>query len=128
MSTLFNVGNGVLQGGVLYLIVFTVYIDNVIQILKQRNVGCEICNNYFRVFGYTDDLIFLCPSLFDQLEMLNSQNIIFNTPKSQSSAFWEQNYINWNDPLSMCNGSRTEHVQQCIHLVIYAQEYILICH
>ena len=128
MSTQFNVGNGVMQGGVLYPIVFTVFIDNEIQILKHRNVGCDICNNYFGVFGYTDDLIFLCPSLSDLLEMLNSQNIIFNASKSQSPAFWEKNNVNWNDPLSMSNGSRTEHVQQCIHLVIYVQEYILIFH
>ena len=128
MSTLFNVGNGVMQGGVLYSIVFTIYIDNVIRILKQRNVGCDICNNYFRVFGYTDDLILLCPSLSDQLEMFTLQNIIFNASKIQSSAFWKHNNVNCHGPLSMSNVSRTEHIQQFVHLVIYVKQYSLIFH
>ena len=41
-SNQFTVGNGVKQGGVLSPILFTVYIDNLIKILKQRNVGCNI--------------------------------------------------------------------------------------
>ena len=62
-NTLFNkINNGVKQGGVLSPILFTVYIDNLIKILKQRNIGCKISNKWLEVLGYADDLTLLCPS------------------------------------------------------------------
>ena len=56
LSNQFTVGNGVKQGGVISPILFTVYIDNLIKILKQRNVGCKLVNTFLGVFGYADDL------------------------------------------------------------------------
>ena len=51
LSNQFTVGNRVKQGGVISPILFTVYIDNLIKILKQRNVGCTIGNKLLGVFG-----------------------------------------------------------------------------
>ena len=46
LSNQFTVDNGVKQGGVLSSILFTVYIDNLIKILKQRNVGCKLVTSF----------------------------------------------------------------------------------
>ena len=85
-----TVGNGVKQGGVLSPILFTVYIDNLTKILKQKNVGCKIGNKFLGVFGYADDLTLLCPTLSGLREMLNTcedyvkdYNILFNVSKSK---------------------------------------------
>ena len=56
LSKQFSVGNGVKQGGVLSPVLFTVYLDNLLKTLKQRNIGCKIGNSYLGVFGYADDL------------------------------------------------------------------------
>ena len=57
LSNQFTDGYSVKQGGVLSLILFTVYIHNLIKILKQRNVGCKIRNKFLRV---RDDLRGFC--------------------------------------------------------------------
>ena len=41
-----TVRNGVKQGGVLSPILFTVYLDSLIENLKQRNIGCKIGNKF----------------------------------------------------------------------------------
>ena len=53
LSKQFPVGNGVKQGGVLSPVLFTVYLDNLLKTLKQRNIGCKIGNSYLGVFLYT---------------------------------------------------------------------------
>ena len=63
LSNQFTVGNGVKQGGVLSPILFTVYIDKLMKILKQRNVGCKLGNKLLGVFVYADDLTLLCHTL-----------------------------------------------------------------
>ena len=63
MSSHFSISNGVKQGGVLSLILFTIYIDNLIIQLMKFNIGCKIGNSFLGVFGYADDLTLLCPSL-----------------------------------------------------------------
>ena len=47
---------GLNRGGVLSPVLFTVYLDNLLKTLKQRNIGCKIGNSYLGVFGYADDL------------------------------------------------------------------------
>ena len=63
ISKQFPIGNGVKQGGVLSPVLFTVYLDNLLKTLKQRNIGCKIGNSYLGVFGCAGDLTLLCPSL-----------------------------------------------------------------
>ena len=63
LSKQFPVRNGVKQGGVSSPVLFTVYLDNLLKTLKQRNIECKIGDSYLGVFGYADDLTLLCPSL-----------------------------------------------------------------
>ena len=47
MSSHFNISNGVKQGGVLSLILFTIYIDNLIIQLRKLNIYCKIGNSFY---------------------------------------------------------------------------------
>ena len=59
----FHVKNGVKQGGVLSPILFIVYFDELIILLKKRNIGCHIGSHLIGALGYADDLTLLSPSL-----------------------------------------------------------------
>ena len=66
-------------------VLFTVYLDNLLTILKQRNIGCKIGATYLGVFGYTDVLTRLSPFISGLKEILkicedyaSDYNIIFN--------------------------------------------------
>ena len=71
MSSHFSISNSVKKRGVIFPILFTIYIDNLIIQLRKLNIGCKIGNSDLGVFGYVDDLTFLCPSLAGLKQMLN---------------------------------------------------------
>ena len=48
--------NGVKQGGMLSLILFCIYIDVLLERLKQASVGCFIGNTFIGCVGYADDI------------------------------------------------------------------------
>ena len=108
---------------------FTVYLDNLLKTLKQRNIRCKIDNSYLGVFGYADDLTLLCPSLTGLKEMLNTceayakdYNILFNA-KKRKLMYFGRNNINTNNMMSMSNvRTRIDFVEQCTHLgtIIYS--------
>ena len=59
----FSLHNGVKQGGVLPPILFSIYIDNLLQKLNDSGLGCHVGRTFAWAFGYTDDFAFLSPSL-----------------------------------------------------------------
>ncbi len=59
MSEAFAVSDGVKQGGVLSPVLFTVYVDELLQRLKACGMGCYIGNTFWGSFGYADDIILL---------------------------------------------------------------------
>ena len=67
----FPVKNGVRQGAVISSILFSFYMDNLFELLKNSGSGCVINNYYAGCFGYADDLFFLCPSRKGLQEMLD---------------------------------------------------------
>ena len=56
--------NGVKQGGILSPILFTVYMDKLLQKLSKSKLGCHIDRNYMGSFGYADDIVLLAPTFF----------------------------------------------------------------
>ena len=56
ISTDFSISNGVRQGGVLSPILFTVYIDELLQQLKQLGVGCFWKHHFIGAVCYADDI------------------------------------------------------------------------
>ncbi len=71
MSEPFGATNGVKQGSVLFQIVFTLCLDDLIAELEDNGVGCMISMNYFDIVRFADDLKLLSPSIIGLQRMLN---------------------------------------------------------
>ena len=67
----FNVNNGVRQGAVLSPTLFSLYIDELFEILKKSGLGCFINQYYYGVVGYADDIVLLCPDRSGLQQMVN---------------------------------------------------------
>ena len=70
LSDKFSVTNGVGQWGVLSPLFFSIYIDDLLEKLKQNGIGCHIGHHFAGVYGYADDIILLCPSLAGLMNMI----------------------------------------------------------
>ena len=82
--------NGVKQGGCLLSMLFTFYLDGLIQKLKHNGIGCHTGRTYCGVFGYADDLAIVSPTLFGQRQMIEiyeeyvlGRDLLFNPKKSK---------------------------------------------
>ena len=71
LSFRFGVKNGVRQGAVSSPILFGLYIDKLIKILRRSGIGCTIGQHYYGVLVYADDIILLCPSRMGLQAMIN---------------------------------------------------------
>ena len=90
MSQTCVISNGVKQGGVLSPILYSVYVNNLIKILRDSKIGCMYNNEYMGIFTYADDISLLCPTLSGIQKMLHiceeyafNHKITFNATKSQ---------------------------------------------
>ena len=62
-SVPFSVQNGVKQGGIASPLMFNLYIDILLQRLRNSGVGCYIGNMYLGSFAYADDIVLVCPTI-----------------------------------------------------------------
>ena len=62
MSFKFGVRNGVRQGPVSSPILFGLYVDKLIHLLRTSKLGCSIGSSYYGIMVYADDIVLLCPS------------------------------------------------------------------
>ena len=90
----FNVSNGVKQGGVLSPILFNVYIDELLNCLKNSGVGCYIGHIFVGSLAYADDISLLAPTRYAACKMLDicksfsdEFDILFNPNKSKLIIF-----------------------------------------
>jgi hypothetical protein len=65
------VKNGARQGAVSSPILFGLYIDKLIKLLRKSGLGCKIGSFYYGVLVYADDIILLCPSRIGLQAMIN---------------------------------------------------------
>jgi len=100
LSDSFDVSNGVKQGGVLSPTLFNVYVDGMLQRMKQCGVGCHLGGTFAGAVSYADDLTLLAPSLPALQIMLDiaanyaeSFDIKFNASKSQLVAWNKGGFI-----------------------------------
>jgi len=63
MSHFYQLKAGVRQGGVLSPILFGIYIDVLVHLVKKANIGCKIGACCASIFLYADDIILLAPSV-----------------------------------------------------------------
>ena len=107
--------NGVKQGSVLSAILFTIYIDSLLILLRDSGVGCKINNCYPGAISYADDITLSYPSIRGLNRMLDICNkfaaehyLIFNSKRSLAIKYGKevnytayvllgQNRINWVD-------------------------------
>ena len=123
MSSKFDVTNGVRQGGILSPLLFTVYIDELLEKLKRNGIGCHMGHHFVGALGYADDIILLCPSVAGLKDMIkiceeyaNEHNIIFNGSKSKYLVFGKYEY----NPTVKVNNeivSRSESAEHLGHLL-----------
>ena len=57
VSTPFSVSNGVRQGGILSPVLFTVYMDILLNMLKECGVGCYWDGVFVGALEYADDIL-----------------------------------------------------------------------
>ena len=62
ISDSFDTSNGVKQGGVLSLLLFNVYLDELISLLREQGVGCHMNGMFVGDFCYADDVTLLAPT------------------------------------------------------------------
>jgi len=56
-SSVFNIVNGVKQGGVISPVLFCVYVDDLLCMLAKSNVGCYIGTYLLGALAYADDIV-----------------------------------------------------------------------
>ena len=61
LSSPFHVSNGVRQGGVLSPVLFSVYLDGLLQKLADSGVGCHWGHLFAGAVCYADDIVLLAP-------------------------------------------------------------------
>ena len=91
LSKPFKGSNGVRQGGVISPVLFTVYMDRLVERLKQCNAGCWVGHKYFGTLIYADDIVLISPSLSGLQKMVNV-----------CGEFGKENSINFNAKKSHC--------------------------
>ena len=106
----FNVTNGVRQGGVLSPLFYSIYVDDLLEKLKENGIGCHIGHHYVGVFGYADDIILLCPSVTGLIKMIkiceeyaNEHDILFNGKKSKYLVFGKAGRYKYNHTVKVNN-------------------------
>jgi len=89
MSHVFVINAGVRQGGVLSPLLFSVYMDNLIDKLEARGYGCKVHGVYVGCMLYADDIILLAHTSYAMQKMLHvcseesiSLDLKFNVNKS----------------------------------------------
>ena len=70
-STSFCVSNGVKQGGVISLVLFNVYMDDLSCVLNCSNIGGRIGGEIVNHLSYADDLCLICLSSAGMQKLLN---------------------------------------------------------
>ena len=71
LSESFTVANGVKQGALRSPLLFSIYIDNLFNELKQLAWGAMLGLRSPRAFGYADDVALIAPSLYALKKMIS---------------------------------------------------------
>ena len=133
LSSKFEVTNGVRQGGILSPLLFTVYIDELLEKLKRNGIGCHMGHHFVGALGYADDIILLCPSVAGLKNMIkiceeyaNEHNIIFNGSKSKYLVFGKYEYnptVKVNNEI-VSRSESAEHLGHFLHTENTSKELI----
>ena len=70
ISKKLNVSNWVKQGGIPFLILFTIYLELLLYELKDHGLGFHIHTKFMAALAYADDIVLVAPSLYSLKNML----------------------------------------------------------
>ena len=94
MSDCFYVSNGVRQGGILSLKLYSVYVDDLSDYLVMSQIGCHIDNVCVNHVMYADDICLMAPSPTALQKLIHicfdfsiQNNLSFNSTKSSCIVF-----------------------------------------
>jgi len=62
-SDFFKVSCGVRQGGILSPVLFNLYVDDLIELLRDSGYGCYVSKTFIGCIMYADDLILVSPTI-----------------------------------------------------------------
>ena len=124
-STLFNVSNGVRQGGMLSPYLFAVYVDDLSVMLNLSNTGLNMYTCMYKMLNhifYADDLCIMSASPAGLQYILNicekyasDNDIVFNGKKSVCIVFKPDRY-KLKSPDIVLDGAKLEYVENAKHL------------
>ena len=93
-SCSFLVMNVVKQGGIVSPLLLCVYLDGLLELLKESQVGCYVGNLCVAALAYADDIALLAYTARAKRELLNicdnlaiKFDVVFNASKSQCLVF-----------------------------------------
>ena len=119
VSSEFLVTNGVRQGGVLSPLLFGIYVDELLEKLKNSGIGCYLGHHFVGALGYADDIVLLCPTVAGLRKMIKicedyakEHSILFNGNKSKYLIFGEYKY----NPVLKVNNKIVPRCDSAIHL------------
>ena len=129
LSSHFPVSNGVRQGAVSSPILFSVYINDLLVILREAGIGCHVGSFFVGCLGYADDLLLLSASRSGLQSMVNTcqkftkkKNLKFSTnpdaakSKTKCIVFSKKAKDLKNVSPILLNGDPLPWVQQVKHL------------
>ena len=123
MSDLFNVTNGVRQGGILSPYLFNVYLDDLSTELNSIRVGCIMGEMIINHILYADDLVLISPSTRGLDTLIKccekygiEHNIIFNVNKCAVMHFKSDSIAKFKVPDFILNGETIELVTEFKYL------------
>ena len=124
-SEYFTVKNGIRQGGIISPLLYTIYCDELLQILEESGVGCHIGAKYYGGISYADDMKILCPSVDGLQKMMDTcveygieYDILYNEKKSMCIVYTRKRNFR-TDNIDTCiylNGTKLECVKKVKHL------------
>ena len=116
----FDIPLGTKQGGIISPKFFTLYIDDLIQMLRKRGIGCHVLKYFVASIMFADDLALIAPSRTALQRMINICTeycdkfcLEFNSKKSKVMCFGKTSSVP--TPLSI-KGHQVEFVQEWKYL------------
>ena len=131
-----KVENGTRQGGCLSGLLFSFYVNDIIEEASNSSIGCFIDFNCVNIICYADDFILLCPSanglqfLIKKLVLnLSLNSLKLNANKSKYMIFYCKFFRNYDFKSNIkINGINLELVRQCNYLGTILSDHMCIKH
>ena len=131
-ATDWKTGNGLRQGGVTSGLLFTFYMNEILDTICQLSIGCKIYHYFVNILCYADDLVLLCPSanglqfLIDKFTILAHKLCLnVNIDKTFLIVFSKTKNIINEFPVSM-NGTLIKRVASCKYLGMIFNENLVL--